>query len=48
MVVPSGAHKIDFYFSPNIVKTGINIRILTIIITFILIVYMVYKNNKWV
>ena len=48
MVVPSGAHKIDFYFSPNIVKTGINIRILTIIITFSLIVYMVYKNNKWV
>ncbi len=48
MVVPSGVHKIDFYFSPSIVKTGINIRILTIIITFILIVYMVYKNNKWV
>jgi len=48
MVVPSGTHKIDFYFSPSIVKTGINIRILTIIITFSLIVYMVYKNNKWV
>ena len=48
MVVPSGIHKIDFYFSPSIVKTGINIRILTIIITFSLIVYMVYKNNKWV
>ncbi len=48
MVVPSGVHKIDFYFSPTIVKTGINIRILTIIITFSLIVYMVYKNNKWV
>ncbi len=48
MVVPSGFHKIDFYFSPSIVKTGINIRILTIIITFSLIVYMVYKNNKWV
>ena len=48
MVVPSGVHKIDFYFSPSIVKTGINIRILTIIITFSLIVYMVYKNNKWV
>ncbi len=48
MVIPSGVHKIDFYFSPSIVKTGINIRILTIIITFILIVYMVYKNNKWV
>ena len=48
MVIPSGIHKIDFYFSPSIVKTGINIRILTIIITFSLIVYMVYKNNKWV
>jgi len=48
MVVPSGIHKIDFYFSPTIVKTGINIRILTIIITFSLIVYMFYKNNKWV
>ena len=48
MVVPSGVHKIDFYFSPSIVKTGINIRILTIIITFSLIIYMVYKNNKWV
>ena len=48
MAVPSGVHKIDFYFSPSIVKTGINIRILTIIITFSLIVYMVYKNNKWV
>ena len=48
MVVPSGVHKIDFYFSPRIVKTGLNIRILTIIITFSLIVYMVYKNNKWV
>ena len=48
MVVPSGVHKIDFYFSPRIVKTGINIRILTIIITFILIIYMVYKKNKWV
>ena len=48
MVVPSGFHKIDFYFSPSIVKTGINIRIITIIITFSLIVYMVYKNNKWV
>jgi len=48
MVIPSGVHKIDFYFSPSIVKTGINIRILAIIITFSLIVYMVYKNNKWV
>ena len=48
MVVPSGVHKIDFYFSPSIVKTGINIRILTIIITFSLIAYMLYKNNKWV
>ena len=48
MILPSGVHKIDFYFSPSIVKTGINIRILTIIITFSLIVYMVYKNNKWV
>ena len=48
MVVPSGIHKIDFYFSPSIVKTGINIRILTIIITFSLIIYMVYRNNKWV
>ena len=48
MVIPSGVHKIDFYFSPSIVKTGINIRILTIIITFSLIIYLVYKNNKWV
>ena len=48
MIVPSGIHKIDFYFSPSIVKTGINIRILTIIITFSLIAYMLYKNNKWV
>ena len=48
MIVPSGIHKIDFYFSPTIVKTGINIRIITIIITFSLIVYMIYNNNKWV
>ena len=48
MVIPSGVHKIDFHFAPSIVKTGINIRILTIIITFSLVVYMVYNNNKWV
>ena len=48
MLIPEGKHKIDFYFSPKIVKTGINIRIITIIITFSLIAYMLYRENKWV
>ena len=48
MLIPKGKHKIDFYFSPKIVNTGINIRIITIIITFILIAYMLYRENKWV
>ena len=48
MLIPKGSHTIEFKFSPKIVKTGINIRIITIIITFSLIGYMVYKENKWV
>ncbi|MDA9596126.1 YfhO family protein [Flavobacteriaceae bacterium] len=48
MLIPKGKHKIDFYFSPKIVNTGINIRIITIIITFSLIAYMLYRENKWV
>lgn len=48
MLIPKGKHKIEFYFSPKIVKTGINIRIITIIITFSLIAYMLYRENKWV
>jgi uncharacterized membrane protein YfhO len=48
MLIPEGKHKIEFFFSPEIVKTGINIRIITIIITFSLIAYMLYRENKWV
>ena len=48
MLIPKGKHEIEFFFSPEIVKTGINIRIITIIITFSLIVYMLYRENKWV
>ena len=48
MLIPKGKHKIEFYFSPKIVNTGINIRIITIIITFSLIAYMLYRDNKWV
>jgi len=48
MVVPKGDHLIEFYFSPKIVKTGINIRIITIIITFSIIALMLYRENKWV
>ena len=48
MLIPKGKHKIEFYFSPKIVNTGINIRIITIIITFILIAYMLYRENIWV
>ena len=46
MEVPAGINQVDFYFSPSIVKTGINIRIFTIIITFSLIAYMLYKKNN--
>ena len=48
MVVPKGNHLIEFDFSPKIVKTGINIRIITIIITFSIIALMLYRENKWV
>ena len=48
MLLPKGKHTIEFNFSPKIVKTGINIRIITIIITFSLIAFMLYKENKWV
>ena len=48
MIIPGGKHEIEFLFSPEIVKTGINIRIITIIITFSLIAYMLYRENKWV
>ncbi len=48
MLIPEGEHEIEFFFSPEIVKTGINIRIITIIITFSLIAYMLYRENKWV
>ena len=47
MLIPKGEHTIEFFFSPKIVKTGINIRIITIIITFSLIVFLIYKENKW-
>ena len=47
MLIPKGEHTIEFYFSPKIVKTGINIRIITIIITFSLIAFLIYKENKW-
>ena len=48
MLLPKGKHTIEFNFSPKIVKTGINIRIITIIITFSLIAFMLYKEDKWV
>ena len=48
MVIPKGRHKIEFNFSPKIVKTGINIRIITIIITFSIVALMIYRKNKWV
>ena len=48
MLLPKGTHTIEFNFSPKIVKTGINIRIITIIITFSLIAFLLYKENKWV
>ena len=48
MIVPKGNHLIEFNFSPKIVKTGINIRIITIIITFSIIALMLYRKNKWV
>ena len=48
MVVPKGDHLIEFHFSPKIVKTGINIRLITIIITFSIIALMLYRENKWV
>ena len=48
MIVPKGNHLIEFHFSPKIVKTGINIRIITIIITFSIIALMLYSKNKWV
>ena len=48
MVIPKGTHKVEFYFSPEIVKTGINIRLITIIITFSLIALMLFRENKWV
>ena len=44
-MIPKGKHIIEFNFSPKIVKTGINIRIITIIITFSLIAYMLYKEK---
>ena len=47
MLIPKGEHTVEFYFSPKIVKTGINIRIITIIITFSLIAFLIYKENKW-
>jgi len=47
MLIPKGEHTIEFYFSPKIVKTGINIRIITIIITFSLIAFLIYRENKW-
>jgi len=46
MVVPEGKHKIDFYFEPEIVKLGINVRLISILLTFSFIVYMLFKNNK--
>ena len=48
MIVPKGNHLIEFHFSPKIVKTGINIRIITIIITFSIIALLLYRKNKWV
>jgi hypothetical protein len=48
MVVPKGNHLIEFIFSPKIVNTGINIRIITIIITFSIIALLLYRKNKWV
>ena len=48
MIVPKGNHLIEFHFLPKIVKTGINIRIITIIITFSIIALMLYRKNKWV
>ena len=48
MVIPKGTHKVEFYFSPEIVKTGINIRLITIIIIFSLIALMLFRENKWV
>ena len=46
MVVPEGKHKIDFYFEPEIVKLGINVRLISILLTFSFIGYMLFKNNK--
>ena len=45
-VVPEGKHKIDFYFEPQIVKLGINVRLISILLTFSFIAYMFYKKTK--
>ena len=46
MVVPEGKHKIDFYFEPEIVKLGINVRLISILLTFSFIAYVFYKKTK--
>ena len=46
MLVPEGKHKIDFYFEPQIVKFGINVRLISILLTFSFIAYMLYKKTK--
>ena len=46
MLVPEGKHKIDFYFEPEIVKSGINVRLISILLTFSFIAYMFYKKTK--
>ena len=46
MLVPEGKHKIDFYFEPEIVKLGINVRLISILLTFSFIAYMFYKKTK--
>ena len=46
MLVPEGKHKIDFYFEPQIVKFGINVRLISILLTFSFIAYMFYKRTK--
>ena len=44
--IPAGKHTIEFKFEPQVVKTGSTITLISSVVMFLLIVIVVYFENK--
>lgn len=44
VVIPQGQHQIEFYFHPHSYYTGLKISLISLLITYILLLYLLYRE----